>query len=157
MVNKKMILSAMLIAVIGLMSVGCSDDPVNPTNIDEAPMIPPTKLIVELENGKTWLEWGPSVDNRVVNYFVDRENSNGRVSPGKTGRSKTQIVDENPVIGTSTYYVNAAGAGSRKSSAASISLTIVRSHETGRSFRQPAGAPRFGRRFRVPRSYESND
>lgn len=130
MVNKKMILAVMLIAVIGLMSVGCSDDPVNPTNIDEAPVIPPTKLTVELEDGKAWLEWGPSVDNRVVNYFVDRENSNGRVSLGKTGRSETTFVDEKPVLGTSTYYVYAAGAGSRKSSAATVSLTIVSSHET---------------------------
>lgn len=129
MVSKKKFVTTMLIAVIGLIGVGCSDDnPVEPTIIDEAPIIPPTKLSVELDKGKAKLEWGPSVDYRVVNYFVDREHEGDRVSLGKTGLSNYQFVDENPPLGFSTYYVYAAGTGPRKSAGASVTLLYTLTH-----------------------------
>jgi hypothetical protein len=76
------------------------------------------------------LKWGPSVDSRVVNYFVDREQDGVRTNLGKTDKAQTQFVDENPVVGFSTYYVYAAGTGPRKSATASISLMITRGHRT---------------------------
>jgi len=131
MVSNKMIVTFMLIAIISLASAGCNDDnPVSPTNIDEAPIVPPTRLTVDLNKGKAMLKWGPSIDNRVVNYFVDREHDGDRTNLGKTGKSETQFVDENPVVGYSTYYVYAAGAGSRKSATTSAYLMVTNSHRT---------------------------
>jgi hypothetical protein len=131
MVSNKMIVTFMLIAIASLASAGCSDDnPVTPANIDEAPIFPPTKLTVDLNKGKAMLKWGPSVDSRVVNYFVDREQDGVLTSLGKTDKSKTQFVDENPVVGYSTYYVYAAGTGPRKSATASVSLMITPGHRT---------------------------
>ena len=131
MVSNKMILTFILIAIVSLASAGCSDDnPVTPANIDEAPIFPPTKLTVDLNKGKAMLKWWPSVDSRTVNYFVDRENDGVRTNLGKTDKSQTQFVDDNPVVGFSTYYVYAAGTGPRKSAMASISLMITRGHQT---------------------------
>ena len=131
MVSNKMIVTFMLIAIVSLVSAGCTDDnPVSPANIDEAPIVPPTKLTVDVDKGKAMLKWGPSVDNRVVNYFVDREHDGVRTSLGKTGQSATQFRDENTVLGFSKYYVYAAGAGPRNSAAVWVSVVITRGHQT---------------------------
>ena len=130
MVSNKMVAIFMLVVIVSLAGAGCSDDnPVNPQNIDEAPVFPPTKLSVKVEKGKAMLKWGPSVDNRVVNYFVDREHDGVRTSLGKTDKSETEFVDENTVLGFSTYYVYAAGAGPRNSAAVSVSVVVTRGHQ----------------------------
>jgi hypothetical protein len=131
MVSNKMIVTFMLIATVSLTSAGCSDDnPVTPTIIDEAPIIPPTNLTVDVNKGKAMLDWRPSADARVMNFFVDREHDGVRTSLGKTEKSESQFVDENPVVGYSIYHVYAAGSGSRKSASASVSLMISRGHQT---------------------------
>ena len=131
MVNKKMIMMFVLIAVIGLASAGCNDDnPVNPATIDEAPIAPPTKLTVELHRGKAKLEWGPSIDNRVVNYFVDREHDGDRINLGRTSNTEMQFLDESPFVGHSIYYVYAAGAGAPRSATVSVPLFNTLVHRT---------------------------
>jgi hypothetical protein len=132
MFNNKMLVIFMLIAIFSLASAGCSDDnPVTPAaNIDEAPLIPPTKLTVDFNKGKAMLKWGPSVDNRVVRYFVDREHDGVRTNLGKTDKSETTFVDENPPVGLNTYYVYATGTGSRQSAMISVSLMVTRPRRT---------------------------
>jgi len=131
MVRNKLLLGFMLIAVLSLAGAGCSgDDPVDPGIIDEAPIIPPTMLTVEMDKGKANLDWWPSVDTRVVNYFVDREHDGDRISLGRTTDSVTHFTDDNPLVGSSTYYVYAAGTGAPQSSTVSVSLTISRAHRT---------------------------
>ena len=131
MVSNKMIVTFMLIAIVSLAIAGCTDDnPVTPTNIDEAPISPPTYLTVDVDQGMVMLVWGPSIDNRVVNYFVDREQDGVRTNLGRVGNSETQFLDENPLWGYSTYYVYAAGSGSRNSASVSASVLIPREHRT---------------------------
>ena len=132
MFNNKMLLIFLLITIFSLASSGCSDDnPVTPAaNIDEAPLIPPTKLSVDFNKGKAMLKWGPSVDNRTVRYFVEREHDGVLTKLGRTDKSETKFVDESPHMGLNTYYVYATGSGSRRSAMTSVSLMVTHTRRT---------------------------
>jgi len=125
MVNNKMIVTFMLIAVATLAGAGCSDDnPVTLTNpIDTAPLDMPANLSVELSKGSAILDWDPTIDVHVIGYYLTRERNGNTEILGNVTLEYSGYVDSNPLSGSSIYYVYAVDNAGRMSAAATAYLT----------------------------------
>ena len=133
MVNNKMIVTFMLIAMTTLALAGCSDDnPVNPaTVVDTAPLDVPANLTLEMSKGAAVLDWDPSTDHHVVGYMVTREqNGITEILVGAPAMISS-YEDANPPLGTSMYHVYAVDETGNQSAVATVSLTVIISHRTG--------------------------
>jgi len=127
MVNNKMIVTFMLIAIASLAGAGCSDDNpvVTPTNpIDTAPLDPPAHLSLELSKGSVILDWDPTIDVHVVNWVVTRERYGVTQFLGNISLDNSFYVDSNPLSGSSMYHVYSMDNAGRMSAAATVNLTI---------------------------------
>ena len=127
MVNNKMIVTFMLIAIASLAGAGCSDDNpvVTPTNpIDTAPLDPPANLSLELSKGSAILDWDPTIDVHVVNWVVTRERYGVTQFLGNISLDYSGYVDPNPLSGSSMYHVYSMDNAGRMSAAATVNLTI---------------------------------
>jgi hypothetical protein len=125
MVNNKMIVTIMLIAIASLAGAGCSDDnPVNPTVVDTAPLDVPANLTLELSKGSAVLDWDPSTDHHVVGYMVTRERYGITQIMGNMAVEYSGYVDTTPLSGSSIYHVYALDNAGKMSAAASVNLTM---------------------------------
>jgi len=134
MVSKKMIVTFMLIAATTLVGAGCSDDnPVNPTaSIDTAPPAVPANLSVEYAAQTAYINWDMNtVDPDLAGYIVTREHNGITEILVGTPTLITSYEDANPLVGTSLYHVYAVDQSGNQSAVATVTLTVVTSHQTG--------------------------
>ena len=126
MVNNKMIVTFMLIAMTTLALAGCSDDnPVNPaTVVDTAPLDVPANLTLEMSKGAAVLDWDPSTDHHVVGYMVTRERYGVTQIMANMTHEYSGYVDSRPLSGSSIYHVYALDNAGKMSAAASVNLTM---------------------------------
>jgi hypothetical protein len=134
MVSKKMIVTCMLIAATTLVGAGCSDDnPVNPTtSLDTAPPAVPSNLSVEYASQVAQISWDMStVDPDLAGYIVTREQSGITEILVAAPAMISSYEDANPPLGTSMYHVYAVDETGNQSAVATVSLTVITSHQTG--------------------------
>jgi len=132
MVNNKMIVTFMLIAVVTLAGAGCSDDnPVIPTTVvDTAPPAVPANLSVAYSTDKAVISWDMStVDRDLAGYIVTREHSGVTETLVSTPALISSYEDPNPLIGLNLYHVYAVDFLGNESAVATVSLSISLSHQ----------------------------
>jgi hypothetical protein len=136
MVSNKMIVTIMLIAAATLVCTGCSDDSaVTPTTvIDTAPPAVPANLSVDHSDDSATINWDANtVDTDLAGYIVTRERygvTEVLVSIPVSEESEESYVDTNPRAGSTLYHVYAVDQAGNMSAVATVSLTIVRNHQT---------------------------
>ena len=131
MVSNKMIVTIMLIAAATLVCTGCSDDsPVTPTTvIDTAPPAVPANLSVDHSYDTATINWDANtVDTDLAGYIVTRERYG--VTEVLVSTPDPYYVDTNALAGSTLYHVYAVDLRGNQSAVATVSLTIVRNHQT---------------------------
>ena len=132
MVNNKMIVTIMLIAIASLAGAGCSDDnPVNPTTIvDTAPPAVPVNLSVDYSMDMAVISWDQNtVDTDLAGYIVTRERYGVTETLVGTPAAISSYQDMNPLSGSSLYHVFAVDNAGNQSAVATVSLTVVLTHQ----------------------------
>lgn len=130
MASKKIL--TLLFVALAIFAVGCSDDsPVTPNNIDTAPPAVPSDLAADYSGTNATISWAANtVDQDLAGYLVTRENNGVTDTLVASPEMITSFADPAPRGGVNTYHVIAVDETGNQSAVASISLTILRGHET---------------------------
>lgn len=133
MANTKKILIAMLLTVMAVMAVGCSDN--NPVAVDNpVDTAPPAAVYAvrgnyDVTTGTATISWAPNtVDSDLAGYIVTRENKGDVVSLVATPTLSTQIADPNPQPGVNMYSVYAVDQAGNESAVQQTSVVLAQQH-----------------------------
>lgn len=130
MASKKFM--TLLIVALAIFAIGCSDDsPVSPSTVDTAPPAVPSDLTADMSGSSASISWAANtVDQDLAGYLVTRENNGVTDTLVSNPEMITTYADPAPKRGVSTYHVIAVDRAGNQSAMASVTLTIVKGHET---------------------------
>jgi len=133
MVSNKKIGSLVLITLISLAFVGCSDSDNSATApvIDTAPPAVPASLDLAYAGGSATISWAVnSVDADLAGYVVTRERNGVSENLVASPALINSYVDADPLLGSSMYHVFSVDTSGNQSAVSTTYLTITRSHRT---------------------------
>jgi len=134
MTRNNKIITLMLIALVSLVAVGCSDDssPVAtaPVAVDTAPPAVPTGLAVDNIDGVAVLTWDRNTtDSDMAGYVLTRESDAGSIELIASPTLIQSYQDSNVPVGTNVYYVYSVDTTGNQSAGSSIDLVNAGSHD----------------------------
>lgn len=118
----------MLLALIALAGVGCSDDQTNPTISDTAPPVPPTNLTAEYSpaTGIVTLRWDANTLDRDLTGFIVAKEYMGEVTQLVSTPEMYQLYEDKDVRpGVTKYYVYAVKTPGNESAPAMAYVQVL--------------------------------
>ncbi|MFT5234351.1 MAG: hypothetical protein ACI9UK_002138 [Candidatus Krumholzibacteriia bacterium] len=133
MINNKKILMLLVITIIGLTVIGCSDsDTGTAVVLDTAPPAVPANIDMDYNNGNATISWAVNnVDSDLAGYVVVRERYGMSETLVSSPALVNSYVDSNPLTGASMYHVYSVDTSGNQSAVSTTHLTVELGHETG--------------------------
>ena len=136
MASNKTIATLMLITLISLVAVGCSDDnsvtavTPPPAPVDTAPPAVPTGVAVEMVDGVAVLSWDRNTtDSDLDGYIITRDSELGSVDLIASPTLVQSYQDTNPVTGSNIYYIYSVDYTGNQSAGSSVDLLNAGTHD----------------------------
>ena len=134
MASKKKIMTLMLIALVNLAFIGCSDSDDNPAAVvlDTAPPAVPAELDLQYSDGSATISWAQNtIDSDLAGYIVTRERYGVVEDMVSAPALINSYIDANPMSGSSEYHVYSVDTSGNASAVSTTYLTVALSHQSG--------------------------
>jgi hypothetical protein len=134
MASYKKIMTLMLIALVSLAFIGCSDSNDNPAAVvlDTAPPAVPAELDLQYSDGSATISWAQNaVDADLAGYIVTRERYGVVEDMVAAPALINSYIDANPLSGSSEYHVYSVDTSGNASAVSTTYLTVALGHQSG--------------------------
>ena len=127
------IMTLMLIALVSLAFIGCSDSNDNPAAVvlDTAPPAVPAELDLQYSDGSATISWAQNtVDSDLAGYIVTRERYGVVEDMVSAPALINSYIDANPMSGSSEYHVYSVDTSGNASAVSTTYLTVALGHQS---------------------------